>query len=94
MNEHIANEAGLLKASINGNSAAFESIVRKYQSLVCAITYSATSNIEKARNWLRKHSSEHGRISNSLTILPVSSHGCAPSPKAPSKITSETRSGI
>ena len=48
MDKHIANEAGLLQASIDGNSAAFESIVRKYQSLVCAITYSGTSNIEKS----------------------------------------------
>ncbi|MBW8036305.1 MAG: sigma-70 family RNA polymerase sigma factor, partial [Planctomycetes bacterium] len=48
MDKNIANEAGLLQASINGNSAAFESIVRKYQNLVCAITYSATSSVEKS----------------------------------------------
>lgn len=48
MDKHIASEAGLLQASINGNSAAFESIVRKYQGLICAITYSATSDIEKS----------------------------------------------
>ena len=48
MDKNIANEAGLLRASINGNHAAFESIVRKYQNLICAITYSATSSVEKS----------------------------------------------
>ena len=48
MDKHITNEADLLKASMDGNSAAFESIVRKYQALICAITYSATRNVEKS----------------------------------------------
>lgn len=48
MDKQVANEAGLIEASINGNSAAFESIVRKYQGLVCAITYSSTGNVQKS----------------------------------------------
>ncbi len=48
MDKHITNETDLLKASMGGNSAAFESIVRKYQALICAITYSATRNVEKS----------------------------------------------
>jgi RNA polymerase sigma factor (sigma-70 family) len=44
------NEIELLEASINGNAAAFESIVKKYQSFVCAITYSAVADVEKSED--------------------------------------------
>ena len=44
------NEIELLKASIQGNTAAFESIVKKYQSYVCAITYSAIPDMEKSED--------------------------------------------
>lgn len=44
------NEIELLKASIQGNTAAFESIVKKYQSYVCAITYSAIPDVEKSED--------------------------------------------
>ncbi|HUW21015.1 MAG TPA: sigma-70 family RNA polymerase sigma factor [Sedimentisphaerales bacterium] len=41
-------EIELLRASLNGSSDAFEAIVRKYQSLICAITYSATGDLDKS----------------------------------------------
>ena len=44
------NEIELLKASIQGNTVAFESIVKKYQSYVCAITYSAIPDVEKSED--------------------------------------------
>lgn len=40
------NETELLRASIKGDTVAFESIIRKYQSLICDITFSATGNVE------------------------------------------------
>jgi len=39
------NEIKLLKSSAAGDSGAFEGLVVKYQSLVCAITYSGTGNV-------------------------------------------------
>ncbi|MBN1973062.1 MAG: sigma-70 family RNA polymerase sigma factor [Sedimentisphaerales bacterium] len=44
------NEIELLEASIKGNTAAFESVVKKYQSFVCAITYSAIADVEKSED--------------------------------------------
>lgn len=38
-------EVELIQASIKGNNAAFEGLVAKYQSMVCAITYGATGDI-------------------------------------------------
>jgi RNA polymerase sigma factor (sigma-70 family) len=38
----------LLKASLQGSTQAFETIVGRYQSLVCAITYSGTGSVEKS----------------------------------------------
>jgi len=40
-----SKETACLKASLRGNTQAFEGLVRQYQSLVCAITYSATGNV-------------------------------------------------
>jgi RNA polymerase sigma factor (sigma-70 family) len=48
MDQNVVGEIRLLQASIKGSSEAFEGLVRKYQSLVCAITYSATGDIEKS----------------------------------------------
>jgi len=48
MLKKIPNEIELLKASAKGDAAAFEVIVKKYQSFICAITYSATGDIEKS----------------------------------------------
>ena len=42
------NETELLQASIRGNPQAFGAIVSRYQSLVCAITFSATGDLEKS----------------------------------------------
>ena len=39
------NEVELLKASMKGDTVAFEAIVKKYQSFICAITFSATGNV-------------------------------------------------
>lgn len=41
----MTSEAQLLQASVAGNRAAFGEIVRRYQALVCAITYSATGDV-------------------------------------------------
>lgn len=42
----MAKEMKLLQAAMDGNSAAFEQIVEKYQSLVCAITFSGTGRVD------------------------------------------------
>ncbi len=42
----MAEEIKLLQASIDGDTAAFEQIVKKYQSLVCAITFSGTGRVD------------------------------------------------
>lgn len=48
MPTEIHNEMELLKASMQGDKFAFESIVKKYQSFICAITYSATGDVGKS----------------------------------------------
>ncbi len=48
MSKDRPNETELLKASIRGNHQAFGAIVARYQSLVCAITFSATGDLEKS----------------------------------------------
>jgi RNA polymerase sigma-70 factor (ECF subfamily) len=40
----MENEVELLHKCLNGSNDAFGGIVAKYQSLVCAITYSATGD--------------------------------------------------
>lgn len=42
------NELELLEASRRGNAQAFGKVVGKYQSLVCAITYSATGSVAES----------------------------------------------
>jgi len=44
----MSTETELLRASMRGDATAFEVIVRKYQSVVCAITFSATTNLDKS----------------------------------------------
>jgi len=39
------SEAQLLRASVAGSKDAFGTVVRRYQALVCAVTYSATGDI-------------------------------------------------
>ncbi len=48
MTKNTQSESELLKASLRGQTPAFEVIVQKYQSLICAITYSATGSVEKS----------------------------------------------
>lgn len=48
MTNQAYNEIQVLKSCAAGNAAAFEVIVHKYQSLVCAITYSAVGQVEKS----------------------------------------------
>ncbi|MHC4559263.1 MAG: RNA polymerase sigma factor, partial [Planctomycetota bacterium] len=43
-----ASDVELLQASIKGNTNAFEKIVKRYQALACAITFSATADLEKS----------------------------------------------
>jgi len=50
MLKEISNEVALLQASAEGDAVAFETIVKKYQSFVCAITYSATGDVEKSED--------------------------------------------
>ena len=45
MAKQIKTEVELIRASVKGNNAAFEGLVSKYQSLVCAITYGATGDL-------------------------------------------------
>jgi len=42
----MTQEMKLLQAAKDGNTAAFEQIVNKYQSLVCAITFSGTGRVD------------------------------------------------
>jgi len=48
MMKKLRNEAELLQASMGGSREAFGSIVERYQSLICGITYSATGNLSKS----------------------------------------------
>jgi len=48
MPEILSNEIELLKSSLKGDTAAFEAIVQKYQSFICAITFSATGDVGKS----------------------------------------------
>ncbi len=48
MSTEIHNEIELLKASMQGHTVAFETIVKVYQSFICAITYSATGDVGKS----------------------------------------------
>ncbi len=48
MSTEIQNEIELLKASIQSDTVAFETIVKNYQSFICAITYSATGDVGKS----------------------------------------------
>ncbi|MCP4259722.1 MAG: sigma-70 family RNA polymerase sigma factor [Planctomycetes bacterium] len=48
MSEISHNETELLTSSRNGDTAAFEAIVKKYQSFICAITFSATGDVGKS----------------------------------------------
>ena len=45
MLDSTSSESELLKASMRGNANAFEAIVQRYQSLVCAVTYSGTGDL-------------------------------------------------
>ena len=42
----MAEEIKLLQSAMDGNTDAFEQIVKKYQSLVCAITFSGTGRVD------------------------------------------------
>jgi RNA polymerase sigma factor (sigma-70 family) len=48
MSEISPNDIELLKSSLKGDTASFEAIVKKYQSFICAITFSATGNVGKS----------------------------------------------
>ena len=48
MSTEIHNEIELLKASTQGDTVAFEALVKNYQSFICAITYSATGDVGKS----------------------------------------------
>jgi RNA polymerase sigma factor (sigma-70 family) len=48
MFERTKNDNDLVRASLQGSPKAFGVLVGRYQSLVCAITYSATSSVEKS----------------------------------------------
>ena len=43
------SETGLLQASLAGSTEAFGTIVQRYQSLICGITYSATGDFAKSQ---------------------------------------------
>lgn len=54
MLNNTSSEIELLRASLKGDTTAFEAIVKKYQSLACAITFSATSNLEQSEELAHK----------------------------------------
>ena len=43
--DDTTSEIELLQGSVAGNKEAFGAVVRRYQSLVCAVTYSATGDV-------------------------------------------------
>jgi RNA polymerase sigma factor (sigma-70 family) len=45
---NIVSESDLLQASLAGSKEAFGTLVQRYQSLVCAVTYSATGDIGRS----------------------------------------------
>ena len=55
------NDADLVSQSLAGRREAFGRIVARYQSSICALSYSATGDSSKARTWPRKPSSRPGR---------------------------------
>ena len=46
--QKMTNESELLQASLGGSTEAFGTIIERYQSLICGITYSATGNLSKS----------------------------------------------
>ncbi len=48
MFERTKKDIELLRASLQGSSKAFGVLIGRYQSLVCAITYSATGSVERS----------------------------------------------
>jgi len=50
MTSDATSELDLLQASLKGNREAFGAIVGRYQSLVCAITYSGTGNLAQSQD--------------------------------------------
>ena len=46
----INDDAQLVELSRNGNRDAFARIVERYQSLVCALTYSASGNVQASED--------------------------------------------
>ena len=46
--QKITNESALLQASLAGSTEAFGSIIERYQSLICGITYSSTGDLSKS----------------------------------------------
>ena len=48
MSEISPDEIELLASSLKGDTTAFEAIVKKYQSFICAITFSATGDVGKS----------------------------------------------
>ncbi|HUJ71112.1 MAG TPA: sigma-70 family RNA polymerase sigma factor [Verrucomicrobiae bacterium] len=44
------NDASLVELSRNGNRDAFSRIVERYQSLICALTYSASGNLQASED--------------------------------------------
>ena len=48
MKAQSTKDIELLQACLKGSNEAFEAVVRKYQSLICAITYSAVGNLQES----------------------------------------------
>jgi RNA polymerase sigma factor (sigma-70 family) len=48
MSAQMNSDTKLIEASTSGDKTAFEAIVKKYQSFICAITFSATGDLEKS----------------------------------------------
>ncbi len=46
--QNITSDAELLQASLAGSTEAFGTIVERYQSLICGITYSSTGDLSKS----------------------------------------------
>jgi DNA-directed RNA polymerase specialized sigma24 family protein len=47
---YLDNDRELVERSLNGDRGAFGRIVERYQSLICAVTYSATGDVSRSED--------------------------------------------
>jgi DNA-directed RNA polymerase specialized sigma24 family protein len=92
MFERVKNDVELLQASRSDNPKAFGILVDRYKSLVCAITYSATGNVERSEELAQEAFLRAWRGSGQLQDLDKFRPGCAASRGVPCRTGSAAAS--